>query len=196
MVPALVCLNETFLDKSIEDIELEGCELVARTDRDDGRLGGGIAVYALRQIASQIALLERSSSAERMWLLAHTDTGPYAVALWYRPPDTGEVDTIKSLRTEWEMHKNDALGFLMVGDLNVHHARWLRFSSRNSEEGVQLKGFCDEVGLRQIVKAPTRGDYLLDLAITDMDGVQAMVLPKIADRARFNVLVVNMRPKD
>ena len=31
-IPALVCLNETFLDKSIGEVPLEGYSLVARRD--------------------------------------------------------------------------------------------------------------------------------------------------------------------
>ena len=44
-----------------------------------------------------------------------------------------------------------------------------------------MKVFCDFHGLFQIVRAPTRNDYLLDLAITDMTGAKASVLPRIAD---------------
>ena len=53
-VPAIVCLNETFLDESVEDVSLEGYIMVARRDRADGRKGGGVAVYALDSIANRV----------------------------------------------------------------------------------------------------------------------------------------------
>ena len=44
-----------------------------------------------------------------------------------------------------------------------------------------MKCYCDFHGLFQLVKEPTRNEYLLDLAITDMVGSSASVLSKIAD---------------
>ena len=64
--PALVCLNENFLDPPIEEVMLEGYILVARRDRDDGRKCGGVAVFARSVIASNVALVEKSSCSERM----------------------------------------------------------------------------------------------------------------------------------
>ena len=40
---------------------------------------------------------------------------------------------------------------------------------------------CDELGLEQKVRQPTREDNLLDLVLTDIPQVRAKVLPKIAD---------------
>ena len=44
--PAIICLNETFLDKSIVRVELEGYEVSARRDREDGRKCGGVLVFS------------------------------------------------------------------------------------------------------------------------------------------------------
>ena len=68
--------------------------MVARRDRDDGRKGGGIIVYALLEIAAWVTLFEKSEDAERLWLIVHADTGPYRIGLWYQPPDLGELATI------------------------------------------------------------------------------------------------------
>ena len=99
--PALVCLNETFLDPSTEDVELEGYQLIARRDRDDGRKCGGVAVFARADAARAVTLVEKSKTNERVWLVIHSDTGPYLLGVWYRPPQPGEVESIKSLREEW-----------------------------------------------------------------------------------------------
>ena len=162
VLPEIVCLNETFLNRSIEDVELEGYSVVARRDRKDGRQGGGVLVFARRDVANLITLIEKSQTAERVWLIIHAETGPYLMCLWYCPPDPGEVASIDSLVTEFGNHCAEALGTIILGDMNVHHTRWLRHSARTSTEGVALKDFCDASGLRQVVRAPTRGDHLLD----------------------------------
>ena len=41
--PSILCLNETFLDKSIGDVVIEGYTLASRLDLKDGRQCGGIA---------------------------------------------------------------------------------------------------------------------------------------------------------
>ena len=49
-----------------------------------------------------------------------------------------------------------------MGYLNVYHKGWLRFSNDDTRIGSELKAFCDFHGLMQLVKAPTRNQYLLD----------------------------------
>ena len=51
----------------------------------------------------------------------------------------------------------------------------------NTSIGAEMKCFCDFHGLTQLVKEPTRNEYLLDLAVTDIVGSSACVLPRIAD---------------
>ena len=69
----------------------------------------------------------------------------------------------------------------LVDDLNIHHQRWLRHSHANMSIEAENKYYCDFHGLFQLVREPTRDEYLLVLAIKDMDGASAKVLPKIAD---------------
>ena len=98
--PELICINETHLSRTVEHVALEGYSLVARRDRSDGRQGGGIAAFALTSIAERISLVQSSDDAERFWLMAHTDQGPYLVGVWYRPPDPGECGTIATFKTD------------------------------------------------------------------------------------------------
>lgn len=44
-----------------------------------------------------------------------------------------------------------------------------------------LKSICDANGLMQIVREPTREDYLLDLCLTDIDSCKLDVISSIAD---------------
>ena len=192
--PAIVCLNETFLDKSTKLVELEGYEVSARRDRQDGRKCGGVLVFSRADIARNVTLLEKSGQSERLWLCLHTDQGPYHLCAWYRPPNPGETQTIESWEREWQEHYKDALGSIVIGDLNLHHLGWLRFSSRNSTEGSLMRDKCHQHGFRQLVTEPTRLDYLLDLVITDVDGIKTKVLPCIADHRAILVTLTQKVP--
>ena len=53
--------------------------------------------------------------------------------------------------------------------------------------GADLKTFCDSYNLSQLVREPTRKDYLLDLALTDIPNCKTTVVPYIADHRGFLV---------
>ena len=181
--PTLVCLNETFLDASTKEVELEGYVLVARRDRRDGRQCGGVAVFALASQADYVTLVKDSDTCERLWMMVHSHAGPHLICVWYRPPVQGEIATINSLRTEWQELQPSAIGTIIVGDLNIHHRKWLRKSARNTAEGEELRQFCVDFGMQQKVRKATREKYTLDLVITDVDGVKSKVLPPISDHS-------------
>ena len=190
-LPHMVCLNETLLDESVERIELGGYTLVSRRDRDDGRSGGGIAVFVLDNFAGQVVLREHSVRHERSWHTIHSEIGPVLCCAWYRPPCPGEVESIKGCEEEYCRLADEHIGCIFVGDLNVHHSRWLRHSASVSVEGTTLLRFCQSKGFKQFVKQPTREDHLLDLVIADFDASSVDVLAKIADHhivlAKFDV---------
>ena len=64
--PHVLCLNETFLDRGVAELKLEGYQEVARKDRKDG--WGGVAVLARKEIVSNVVHLDTSNSAGRVWL--------------------------------------------------------------------------------------------------------------------------------
>ena len=74
-----------------------------------------------------------------------------------------------------------SIGSITLGDLNVHNKRWLHHSSHDSAEGKAMRDACDDLGLQQKVRQPTREGHLLDLVLTDVPGVVARILPAIAD---------------
>ena len=162
-------------------MRIEGYTLISRRDRADGRLGGGVAVFALERLAHRVTLLENSQVAERSWVIIHSDHGPYVIGCWYRPPAPGEVDSIRSFKEEAQSHATNAVGCVLVGDLTIHHRKWLKYSNRNSLEGQEFCAVCKELGLTQLVHEPTRGDHLLDLVLSSFSGVKAGVLPLSAD---------------
>jgi len=110
----------------------------------------------------------------------HLGVDTILVANWYRPPYTVHT-TFADLYTEVNEFFDEVSGIVIAGDINIHHKKWLRYSNANTEIGTDLKTFCDFHGLRQIVREPTRGDYLLDLACTDIVNSTAIVSPSISD---------------
>ena len=178
----IVLLQETWLSGDVESITISGYHLVGRLDRVLGpkRGFGGIAVFA-RAALTDIALVEYISGAERMWCVLHTNLGALLIGNWYRPPDDDGI-SMNGLLDEIERLRGDYIGVILLGDLNVHHKRWLRYSSRNSELGERLWDICKDLGLKQLVSKPTRGEYLLDLVLTDVgDFCKVEVLPEISD---------------
>ena len=178
MMPDVLCLNETWLDRTTKHLDIEGYECVARRDRRGG-MCGGIATFARSSIAQQVTLLHTSEVAERHWMMVHAQQGPILLCNWYRPP--GEHDSLGSFEHEWGMLKNHALGTICVGDLNIHHKSWLHHSNRDSPEGREFQEVCARCHLRQVVRHPTREEYLLDLVLTDQQNITVEVLPEIAD---------------
>ena len=154
---------------------------MSRFDRASGRKAGwgGIAVFA--SDANIVSHLHDSTLAERFWHTVHTDIGPILLGNWYRAPDAG-LEAIESLATELESFGDQWVGTVILGDMNVHHARWLRFSNGNTALGAKLKQTCDDFGLVQCVDKATRGNYLLDLVLTDCAALSSTnVAPEIAD---------------
>ena len=155
---------------------------------------GGVAVYAQRQIAQQVMLLEKSASAERLWCILHTDCGPYLFGAWYRPPST-ELSSIETCEQEHEKLSDGVIGTLLVGDVNVHHLQWLQHSRETTKCGKKIMLAAAQMGLRQIVRQPTRGNYLLDVALSDVRSTSAQVLPRIADHCVVEVSLPLPVPK-
>ena len=181
--PAFVALTETWLDESVQSPTLEGYQVVSRLDRRDGRQGGGVVFFARADASHAIVHVAESPDHERVWLIWHTDVGPVLIGLWYRPPGS-ELDSIADLEAEASALREGTIGMLIVGDMNVHHKEWLRFSSCTSPPGRALFETISRMGLTQIVQQPTREEYLLDLVLTDFpECIKPHVIPGISDHS-------------
>ena len=97
-MPALVALNETFVDESVHTITIDGYSLVSRLDRKSDTMGGGICLFARSDINYSIAHIADSNGFERSWHILHADRGSILVGTWYRPPKPGEIASIVALR--------------------------------------------------------------------------------------------------
>ena len=105
--------------------------------------------FAAASISAQVTLCEHSADYERSWLTIHSEIGPILLGVWYRPPVRGEVGSIISCEREWRRLSSEHVATLVVGDLNVHHTRWLRHSSSVSVEGTSLYRLCSVNGLNK-----------------------------------------------
>ena len=185
--PLLVCLTETWLTRAVEEPRLEGYILVARRDRKDGRQGGGVAAFVHESYHSSATKLGESSLDERIWLMLHTDEGPFLGSVWYRPPGDNRCPSIDRFSEELSQYRQDAIGTFSGGDFNVHNIRWLKHSTHNSVAGKQLQVVADSAGLRQLVHEPTRGPNLLDLVLSDVGTATTEVLHRVADHSIVSV---------
>ena len=126
--------------------------------------------------------IEDSDSDERSWHFISLDAEVLLLANWYRSPSS-EDNELLSFREELSKHAPEATGLIIVGDLNIHHTRWLRFSNGNTHAGSVLKAVCDSYNLNQYVRAPTRHEYLLDLFLSDVPGIKLSIEPAVADHS-------------
>ena len=196
--PDIIFLNETKLDEGDPDkkITITGYVLISRRDRASKNKGGGIAVFVLERKVGSIFEVEKSKVSERAWIMAHTNDGPFLLGCWYRPPKRGNLDGIAELREEVELLRMDAVGVVVIGDVNVHSKNWLRFSDGETPEGHLLREVSEGLGLKQIVTEPTRkhhtgADHLLDLTLTDTPTIKTIVGAKVRDH-RYTVTKLNV----
>ena len=159
-------------------------------------------MFALSKKASHVTEISKCETSERCWVLVRTEEGPYLLGCWHRLPKRGNLEGIEELRLEVNEKRKDAVGVVLIGDVNVHSEKWLKFSKGESPEGTLLHQVCDDLGLKQIVTEPTRfheptgEDNLLDLTFTDVPeatttvGAKVIPLPEFPPSARMEWLVL------
>ncbi len=200
--PTIVGVTETWLTRKTGHWTLSGYTRVSRLDRRVGRPDrGGIALFVKDSFAENVVHVGDSPIDERSWHIVHCDRGPVLLCLWYRPPCRKETDSIRRFEQELQIHSRDTVAAIVIGDMNVHNVEWLGHSNGPSDEGTELELVCCSNGLKQHVKHPTRGPYLLDLVLSNFaSGIRCKVLPGVRDDdhegvlTKVNVTVPAKRP--
>ena len=177
--PHVVMLQETWLDASVEHVDIEGYKIVSRRDRHASSNRGGILTLA-REDFNNLAFIKKCEDEERSWHYLNLGMETVLLGNWYRPGASCH-DGFANLQSELAVLAAQASGTIFAGDLNIHHRRWLYHSNDNTLVRADMKILCDSFGLLQLVREPTRGPYLLDLFITDLAECHVFVLPSIAD---------------
>ena len=182
--PDIIIITETWLDlASVPNLVLPRFECAARRDRDSTSSskthGGGVAIYR-RDDGPFVSFIANATVAERSWCTIHLGIGPHLLCGWYRPSDQAIDDDFEQ---ELGKHSEGMVGVSVVGDLNLHHQQWLKYSSGTSSDGELMFQLATKYNLKEYVRAPTRQGHLLDLFLSSSPGVVTRVLPKLADHA-------------
>ena len=131
--PHIVFIEETWLDASVELITLANYTCISRRDRSEGINRDGIITYS-RNDFNHLSHIENSNDDERSWYFLHINLEVLLVANWYRP-DASVHDDFAALQSEICNFSAEAAGMVLSGDLNVHHAKYLRHSNGNTIQG-------------------------------------------------------------
>ena len=94
--PFLVCLNETFLTKAVEEVKLEGYQVLARRDRE-GQWGGGVLMFVMDAYFARVTLVGISESAKRIWVIALRQGGITQFAAGIFRPIVGTQSPLDSM---------------------------------------------------------------------------------------------------
>ena len=166
----LIAITETWWDSSHDwNVVMEGYVLF-RKDRL-ARRGGGVALYVREQLECiELHLGESNVEVESLWVKikgqagkGYTDVGGY-----YRPPDQ-EEEVDEAFHKQLEIAAcSQAL--VLIGDFNYPDICWMTNTARHARSRQFLQCIEDNF-LMQVVEEPTRGGALLDLILTNKEGL-------------------------
>ena len=150
-------LNETFLNKSITDLEISidgyDCHRFDRTAESGKHSGGGIVAYVnnkydFHPITDSVVC---SPHAESAWVkLSLKNTRPTYLCCFYRPPDGSVTDFLNNLNSQIESIVTEpGSDIVMMGDANID-------LMKNTREARYLKSFLNQANLSQVINKATR----------------------------------------
>jgi hypothetical protein len=164
--PAFLLITETFLSNSIPDslVNLDGYTLY-RTDRSDGRAGGGSSIYIATNIVNEFKpkpITFRCSTSEVTILELASSTLSFTIACVYRPPSRALLQDDMILFHKLSELSATAANLFIAGDFNLPTINW------SSTDYLNIKNYADNSAayhfvetlinssLCQIVSEPTR----------------------------------------
>ena len=129
-------IQESWLDSFHKSINLPNSDVLSRRDRSEDANRGGVIAF-VRKDVKNMNFLCNFPDAERSWHIIYRDSGSIALCNWYHSPseDLRAIDTLPAEHEEMSKHAD---AFCIAGDLNVHHASWLRYSRCDSVKGSRL----------------------------------------------------------
>ena len=165
----ILCLNETRLDHTISDgeIEINGFNIV-RKDRN--RKFGGVAIYICKTINFEIRDDLVDHSKEMIWLeikLPHFN--PFMLACLYRPPSTSKSEYLSDITTNIDKVSKLGLSIMILGDLNDDCFN-IESDGLNNISNVHV---CELFHLKQLVTVATRvtatSQTLIDVILSNLN---------------------------
>ncbi|PKU46235.1 hypothetical protein llap_3459 [Limosa lapponica baueri] len=169
----IVAITETWWDESHDwSVAIEGYKLFRR-DRQ-GRRGGGFALYVKEWIESEGMSLKASLASdervESLWvrIKGQANVRDTVVGVYYRPPDQdGEVDEAFYNQLQVTLQSQ---ALVLVGDFNHPDICWRGYTAKHLQSRRFLQCINDNF-FTQLVEEPTRRGALLDLVLTNKEGL-------------------------
>ena len=168
---AVIGITESWLDSSVEDIEIEipGYN-IHRRDRD--RHGGGVCLYIKSNLPFNPRRDQEVEGLEAAWVeILLPKTRPIAIGVCYRPPKQQNFYELleKSCNSGLGLTENECI---LMGDFNTDILK----NNNKSILGKALANFNQMYGLTQLVNEPTRisatSESILDLLmVSDPDKI-------------------------
>ena len=175
-----ICLTESWLTSHIADSELQlGLQDFTWFRRDRGSRGGGVAC-AVKSLLSPVHRPDLETNCETLVVQLGT-VGSAFLAVCYRAPDADrETEAIADLLRG--LHRTGR-PFLMVGDFNLPEIHWTGAGvaelQRRTARALTFVDAIAECGAVQSVTTATRGDNILDLAVSSGGTVTSEVRSRV-----------------
>jgi hypothetical protein len=188
----ILCISETWLDRTVTDCELDIPNYTLfRNDRN--RRGGGVAIYVSDVLtASRRPDLEHQD-VESVWLEIINNKKKILLGSYYRPPiaQGTRATIVDAFINKLQASLLAALNLnpdclLAIGDFNDRCVHW-GDDHVHSELGKKLVDLTNTLNLHQLISEPTRyiehSANILDIIITDSPGLLSNreVSPPIAN---------------
>ncbi|GAB0206526.1 hypothetical protein GRJ2_003118200 [Grus japonensis] len=166
----LIAIAETWWDSSHDWNAVMDGYVLFRKDRP-ARRGGGVALYVREQLECiELCLGMDEERVESLWvrMKGQANMGDTVVGDYYRPPDQEEEVDEAFYRQVEVASQSQAL--VLMGDLNHPDICWKGNTARHAQSRRFLQSIDDNF-LTQVVEEPTRRGVLLDLVLTNKEGL-------------------------
>ena len=162
----ILTVNETRLDKSVRDYEVEipGYDII-RLDRN--RNGGGVAMFIRKNIPYIIRQDLVPDAIELLCIeVRKPKSKPLLIATWYRPPNSSH-DLFHKFENFLKLAEDENMEIIITGDLNCNFLEMPK-----SQATCKLVDIMNIYQLQQHIKIPTRvtpiTSSLIDVIFTYM----------------------------
>ena len=164
----IICLNETLLDETINDheVNIEGYDIV-RKDRN--RNGGGVAIYVRSTINYMIRAEFDTESLETITVeISKPKSKPFIINCVYRPPDS-TVELLNTYEKLIEKLDYENKETILIGDFNCD---WTGVKlDKVKPQTNKLHEITQTYQFKQMIDQPTRvttnSETIIDLAFTN-----------------------------
>ena len=179
----VVCVNETWLNSTISDNEILHPRFsIFRKDRKE-RSGSGVLIAVKTNSFKTVKefLLDEYDLQELEIVSTELRTVTDKKILYcccYRPPDANQcwMEKFKFyLQTVCAHYEN----IIMAGDFNLPNIHWDTLENTSCVNELVSVELLNDHYLSQLINAPTRGNIILDLVITNMPDLVSLtqILP-------------------